>query len=118
MTIGARAHLRLGMLLIAALSFSASCGSAAESNIDAGRIIALENCARCHAVGREDVSPLDEAPPFRRLRERYPIEDLQEALAEGIVVGHNEMPPFAFDPAQIEALLFYLGSLGPRASKP
>ena len=80
--------------------------------MDSGRQIAQENCAKCHAIGRSGESPLEQAPPFRRLHERYPIADLAEAFAEGIVVGHAEMPPFSFDPPQIEALLAYLESLG------
>jgi hypothetical protein len=55
-----------------------------------------------------------EAPPFRKLPERYPVEHLAEAFAEGIVVGHPAMPQFAFEPPEIDALLSYLRSLGPR----
>jgi cytochrome c len=40
------------------------------------------------------------APPFRTLHERYPVEDLVEPLAEGIVTGHPTMPEFRFDPGQ------------------
>lgn len=82
-----------------------------ESLVEAGQNIAQENCARCHAIGRLGDSPRDEAPPFRRLHERYEVDDLAEAFAEGIVVGHTDMPPFAFDQEQIEALLAYLKSL-------
>ena len=79
--------------------------------IAAGHDLAYAECARCHGIGRTEESPMAEAPPFRRLHERYPIEQLAEALAEGIVVGHKEMPAFAFETAQIDALLAYLGSL-------
>lgn len=79
--------------------------------VEAGRAYARANCAQCHGIGRVDDSPLAEAPPFRRLRERYPVEQLAEALAEGIVVGHKEMPAFALSPPEIEALLAYLASL-------
>ena len=39
--------------------------------------------------------------------------NLEEALSEGIVVGHEgeEMPPFTFSAQQIEALLAYLASV-------
>ncbi len=102
-------------LTIAALPFTAL-GQSAKTKVQAGRDIAQEYCARCHGIGRMDDSPLEQAPPFRRLHDRYPIEELAEAFAEGIVVGHTEMPPFAFDPPQIDALLAYLKSLerGPR----
>ena len=34
------------------------------------------------------------APPFRDLPKRYPVENLAEALAEGIVTGHPARPRF------------------------
>lgn len=106
---------RLALFIgIATACFSIAGAQAADSRVETGHLIALENCGRCHAIGRSGESALPEAPPFRRLRDRYPIDDLAEALAEGIVVGHKEMPPFAFEPPQIEALLAYLRSLGPR----
>ncbi len=44
---------------------------------------------------------------------RYPVDDLQEALAEGIMVGHDaEMPQFELDPEEIDDLLAYLDGLG------
>lgn len=53
------------------------------------------------------------APPFRDLPKRYPVENLAEALAEGIVTGHPAMPRFTFDPPEIDALLTYIASLAP-----
>ena len=50
---------------------------------------------------------------FDCLGKKYPLSNLEEALSEGIVVGHEgeEMPPFAFSGPQIEALLAYLASV-------
>jgi mono/diheme cytochrome c family protein len=53
------------------------------------------------------------APPFRDLAKRYPVENLAEALAEGIVTGHPAMPRFTFEPREIDALLAYISSLAP-----
>ena len=53
-------------------------------------------------------SPLPKAPPFRTLHERYPVEDLEESLAEGIRTGHPAMPEFALDEKQIRDLITYL----------
>jgi len=39
------------------------------------------------------------------------VEHLAESLAEGIVVGHNDMPEFLFEPDDVEALLAYIASL-------
>ena len=76
-----------------------------------GRVLVLANCARCHAVDRAGESPLKIAPPFRTLHERYPVEDLEEPLAEGIVTGHPTMPEFRFDPGQVGDIIAYLKSL-------
>jgi mono/diheme cytochrome c family protein len=69
------------------------------------------NCATCHAVDKVSSSPLRIAPPFRTLHIRYPVENLQEALAEGIVTGHPTMPEFRLDPGQIGDIIAYLKSL-------
>jgi cytochrome c len=76
-----------------------------------GLIIVRTNCSRCHAVGKLGDSPLPIAPPFRTLHERYPVDDLQEPLAEGIVTGHPTMPEFRFDPGQVGDIIAYLKSL-------
>ena len=76
-----------------------------------GETIARTNCARCHAVGRQGSSPLREAPPFRELHSRYPVENLAEALAEGITTGHPSMPEFRLEPDQADNLIAYLKSL-------
>src|SRR3954454_14911856 len=84
-----------------------------------GRVFAEQNCGGCHAIGSSGGSPNPKAPPFRALHERYPVENLAEALAEGIRIGHKEMPQFdAFDAEQIDNLIAYLksleGSSGPK----
>jgi cytochrome c len=88
--------------------------SSAQSPEARGRAIAERHCARCHAIGREGASPQPLAIPFRELPKRYPVAQLAEALAEGIVTGHPMMPEFTFDPPQIEALIAYLESLDRR----
>jgi mono/diheme cytochrome c family protein len=78
-----------------------------------GREIAETFCSRCHAIGLHGDSPNPKSPPFRQLGKKYPLSDLEEALGEGLVVGHegSEMPPFVFSTQQIEALLAYLASV-------
>jgi cytochrome c len=56
-------------------------------------------------------SPLKIAPPFRTLHRRYPVENLQEAFAEGIQTGHENMPEFRFEPDQIGDLMAYFKTL-------
>ena len=76
-----------------------------------GLVIVRTNCSRCHAIGKVGDSPLPIAPAFRKLHERYSVEDLQEPLAEGIVTGHPTMPEFRFDPGQVGDIIAYLKSL-------
>jgi mono/diheme cytochrome c family protein len=84
-----------------------------------GQILAESNCGSCHAVGHEGASPNPLSPPFRDVVLRYPPENLAEALAEGISVGHPKMPPFVFQPADDAALIAYLKSLkSPARGKP
>jgi len=101
-------------LLAAAILLVASSARAEDAGqIDHGRRLVEENCARCHAVGPSGRSPHPDAPPFRTLSQRYPIEDLEEALAEGISTGHPDMPEFVATPEQIGAVIAYLRSINP-----
>jgi cytochrome c len=76
-----------------------------------GLVLLRADCSRCHAVGRVGASPLKIAPPFRTLHQRYPVEDLEEPLAEGIITGHPTMPEFRFDPGQVGDIIAYLKAL-------
>jgi cytochrome c len=73
-----------------------------------GLTLAKANCARCHSIDKASTSPLPLAPPFRDLHNRYPVESLEEALGEGIVTGHQNMPEFRLDPGQVGDLISYL----------
>lgn len=85
--------------------------SAFAQDIDKGRALLEANCSRCHAIGKTGDSPLDKAPPFRDVVKRYEPDALSEALAEGIVTGHPDMPEFEFAPEEIGAIIAYLNSL-------
>ncbi len=104
--------------LLALAGFSPGLPAQAAENdvLRYGESIAKANCSRCHAVGVAGKSPNPKSPPFRDLSRKYPLSYLEEALGEGIVVGHEgpEMPQFQFDAKQIEALLAYLGSIQKR----
>jgi cytochrome c len=93
---------------------AAATGPETEGEVVArGQAILAAKCSRCHAIGLEDLSQHEEAPPFRVVVTRYPPEDLAEALAEGIVSGHPDMPEFVFEPPEIEAIIAYLSTLQP-----
>lgn len=99
---------------VAALIFSGGAEARGDSAIlKRGKEIARVNCGGCHAIERKGESPNPKSPPFRTLAKRYPIANLEEALGEGIVVGHEgaEMPQFKLSTGQIESLLAYLNSI-------
>jgi cytochrome c len=101
-------------LLLAA--WVASCTGAAIAQEGAslesrGRELLASNCSRCHAIGSDGSSTHHQAPPFRTLSRRYPIESLAEALGEGLVTGHPDMPEFVFDVADVGAILAYMKSI-------
>lgn len=98
----------------AAAVICATAAQASDGDAEArGKAFAEKNCANCHAVGKEGTSRLPIAPPFRTLHQKYPVENLEEALAEGIVTSHPAMPVFQLKPPQIVDLIEYLNSLKP-----
>jgi cytochrome c len=92
---------------------TAQSSSFPHTEVQKGQALAQKNCAACHAIGTQGLSPNKAAPPFRTLAKRYPLDNLQEALAEGIAVGHKgqNMPEFEFDPEAIDQLIKYLKSI-------
>ncbi|MEZ5996486.1 MAG: cytochrome c [Hyphomonadaceae bacterium] len=117
----------LSRLAVAALLFGATAAlsacahngeqpaaAAASANIAEGRRLAEINCARCHAIGPTGESTHPMAPPFRTFSRDFPLNTLEEAFAEGILVGHRDMPQFQLEPSQIDDLLAYLNSVQER----
>ena len=101
--------------LAASLVLLALHGSPASAqsygDVAKGKAFIEQNCARCHAIGLNDDSHMPEAPAFRTLHNRYPIDSLAEAFAEGIVVGHPAMPQFELGIDTINDMLAYMRSL-------
>lgn len=99
------------LLLVAiTLGLTSTCADAAALTAaqQRGQAFARANCGGCHSIDGVTPSPLAIAPPFRSLHLKYPIEMLEEALAEGITTGHPTMPEFRLDPAQINDLISFL----------
>lgn len=104
-------------LTVLALSVAASLPASAQpadrrhernALIERGRTLTQEYCGRCHATGRTGESPYQGAPTFRTLNQRYPVDVLEEALAEGFSSGHPAMPEFIFTARNAEAIVTYL----------
>lgn len=100
--------LAIGFLTIGGLAV------AEEYNpVEDGHALVTMYCTDCHATEATGESPLAIAPRFRDLYKRYDVELLAEALVEGIVTAHAEMPQFEFDPDQAAAIVAYLKTLEP-----
>lgn len=104
--------LKIGVLAFAgALAGGSAFAQTQEPTVQHGLAFVRANCARCHAIDKVSLSPLAIAPAFRELHKRYPIDSLQEAFAEGIQTGHQNMPEFRLDPDQVGDVIAYLKTL-------
>jgi len=83
-------------------------GPVIMGSADRGAMLVQQKCAGCHAVEPTGDSPLASAPPFRTMGVKYPVRDLQEAFAEGLVTTHPAMPAFELQPTEIADLIAYL----------
>ncbi|MEQ1615427.1 MAG: cytochrome c [Hyphomicrobiaceae bacterium] len=103
---------RLTFLLLAPMLAVVALAAPDARLLAKGQAILDKICSRCHSIGKDGASPHEKAPPFRTVVTRYPAETLAEALAEGLVSGHPDMPEFTFEPTEIDAIIAYLDSLG------
>lgn len=76
-----------------------------------GKRLVEANCAKCHASEPGTKSAHADAPAFRGLFKRYPIDALEEAFADGIYTGHPDMPVFKMTNLQLNDVLAYLEQL-------
>jgi mono/diheme cytochrome c family protein len=103
-------------------SFAAVVPARADDKVDVerGHAIARKYCSPCHAVeAKQHKSPVADAPPFSTFATKWPLEDIEEALAEGIMVGHEgiQMPVFQLEPPEIEDFIAYLRTIQEPASQ-
>jgi hypothetical protein len=48
---------------------------------------------------------------LREVHQRYPVEHLAEAHAEGLTTGHPGKPAFRFDAREVDDIIEYLKSV-------
>jgi mono/diheme cytochrome c family protein len=107
--------LKLLIAIPAVVAISSTWSLAQRSPQDnRGEALLTRHCAMCHAVGRSGTSPHAAAPPFRTLGQRYALDSLEEALGEGLLSGHPDMPEFVFGPRDVGAIIRYLQSIQDR----
>ncbi len=82
--------MRLGFALAAlvALIVARRRGGARTTTSSSANSSCRRTARSCHAIGRSGDSPNKDAPAFRTLGQRYPVDSLEEALGEGILSGH------------------------------
>jgi mono/diheme cytochrome c family protein len=91
-----------------------------HGDVTRGQSIAEQTCLRCHTKFDGDPAPdpaATDAPSLASFGLRWPLENLEEALAEGITVSHDNMtmPEFTLTPESIADLLVYMESLSQEA---
>ena len=108
--------MRTGAAATAALALLAGslAAMADDAELKRGETLLTRDCARCHAVGRTGQSTNPQAPAFRTLGSRYPVAALEEALGEGTISGHPDMPEFQFEASEVGAIIAYLKSIQSR----
>jgi cytochrome c len=100
-------------IVLVALGVTALMQPAAAEDIKRGERLLAGACGSCHALGSGD-SRDKAAPAFYTLDKRYPVENLEEALGEGFMSGHPDMPEFTFDADDVGAIIAYLKSIQQR----
>ncbi|MEZ5843503.1 MAG: tetratricopeptide repeat protein [Hyphomicrobiaceae bacterium] len=86
----------------------------ADARVAAGKGLAEQWCARCHAVGPTGESPNPKAPPMRAFARRHPLLALREPVERGIAAPHDEMPRFTLADAEVDSIVAYVNSLAAR----
>ena len=96
-------------LLVLAVAVPLAPGSAAaETEMEAAQRFIHRNCAACHVTTAGEPRKHADAPDFAEIARRYPPSAIAEAFAEGVTVGHEDMPQFELTPDEIDLLLLFL----------
>lgn len=76
-----------------------------------GAAFAAKQCASCHAITADGVSPRSDAPPFGEVAKKYADYRLDWELEAIASVGHYAMPAKAMTAIQIADVTAYLRTL-------
>lgn len=108
-------RMRTVVMILAFAALAACASGPGESRGDAiteaGHRVAQLKCARCHAIDATGESPNSNAPAFREVSQSVAIEATEATLADGIRIGHQDMPPVRLSRTEIEEIRAYLESL-------
>lgn len=92
-------------------SLLAATPALADGDLTAATRFVEARCGDCHVTAPGQPKKHAAAPDFSEISTRYSPAALGEAFAEGIVVGHPDMPEFELTSEQIAQLTLFLRSL-------
>ena len=90
---------------------TACCAQDTAADAAKGKILAENNCAICHAIGKTGTSALPIAPAFRDLALGYDPSELEDAFTDGVAADHPAMPDWQMTPDEASQLSAYIMSL-------
>jgi mono/diheme cytochrome c family protein len=106
--------LRAAALLPPMLAATPAGAQSAPTLAARGEMILTGDCAVCHAVGGTTGGPVYMAPSFAEIARRADLGALRDSLQQNAVAGHPAMPRTSLSPADVEAILTYLETIGAR----
>jgi len=107
------------MALVAALLVLSACAGGlpmmtpldSGAQIARGHDLAEERCSTCHAIGPSGDSPVEAAPAWREIHDRFTGRSLNAVLSQGISHTEPRMPSFDLSDGDANALAAYLRSI-------
>ena len=102
--------MRLLLLPVAMLAFSAIAEAQESGNVARGEAYARDRCAECHATDRQtEYSPVREAPRFEKLANTPGMTAM--ALTAWLYSSHKSMPNLIVKGENLDNLVAYIRSL-------
>ena len=89
-------------------TFGHDCRRKSRLNSSAAKNCLLATALRVMQSAEAETARIKLAPTFRSLGQRYPMKSLEEALGEGIMSGHPDMPNSRLTQADVGAIIAYL----------
>ncbi len=96
----------IGLVAILAPAGAHAAASAAQDQIDDGKVLATKLCSSCHVVNGTK-SGSDTAPPFATIAANRDDDFLHTLL----IKPHGKMPPVDLTNKEIDAIIAYIESL-------
>ncbi len=103
-------------MLAASILFVTGCmntrnGTPLSADARAGKALAGDLCAGCHAIDRTGNSLNPAALPFRSMLSRLSAAELQQKLPTGALMGHPELPTVRLSPQGAKELVAWLEAI-------